>query len=59
MIVTYTDGVTEAMNPKRELYSERRLQETLEGLRGRSVEDTVAAIFCFRQSPCGRRAPVR
>ena len=45
MIVTYTDGVTEAMNPKRELYSEGRLQETLTGLRGRSVEDTVAAIF--------------
>jgi len=44
-IVTYTDGVTEAMNPKKELYSEPRLQETVEGLRGGSVEDTVAAIF--------------
>jgi sigma-B regulation protein RsbU (phosphoserine phosphatase) len=44
-IVTYTDGVTEAMNPKKQLYSEPRLQETVEGLRGRSVEDVVAAIF--------------
>jgi sigma-B regulation protein RsbU (phosphoserine phosphatase) len=44
-IVTYTDGVTEAMNPTKELYSERRLQETLAELRGGSVEDKVAAIF--------------
>ncbi len=44
-IVTYTDGVTEAMSNKKELYSEPRLQETVEGLRGRSVEDLVAAIF--------------
>ncbi|NOX55049.1 MAG: serine/threonine-protein phosphatase, partial [Planctomycetes bacterium] len=26
-ILFYTDGVTEAMNPKRELYSSRRLRE--------------------------------
>jgi serine phosphatase RsbU (regulator of sigma subunit)/CHASE2 domain-containing sensor protein len=45
MIVTYTDGVTEAMNPHKKLYSESRLQETLTGLRGYSVEDTIAAIF--------------
>ncbi len=44
-IVIYTDGVTEAMSNKKELYSEPRLQETVEGLRGRSVEDLVAAIF--------------
>ncbi|WP_294540608.1 SpoIIE family protein phosphatase [uncultured Rhodoblastus sp.] len=44
-IVIYTDGVTEAMNPSRELYSEGRLQETLAGLKGCPVEDTVAAIF--------------
>ena len=43
-IVTYTDGVTEAMNPQRELYSEGRLQETLTRLAGRAVEDTVDAI---------------
>ena len=39
MIVTYTDGVTEAMNPKKELYSEARLQETLTRMAGRSVEE--------------------
>ena len=44
-IVTYTDGVTEAMNNTKELYSELRLRETVEGLSGRSVEDLVAAIF--------------
>jgi len=45
MIVTYTDGVTEAMNPKKELYSEARLQETLTRTAGRSVEDTIDAII--------------
>jgi|SRR5271165_6448837 len=44
MIVTYTDGVTEAMSPGRVLYSEARLQETLARLAGRSVEDTVGEI---------------
>lgn len=45
MIVTYTDGVTEAMSPQRALYSEERLQETLAALAGRGVEDTVSAII--------------
>ena len=45
MIVTYTDGVTEAMSPKKELYSEARLQETLSRMAGRSVEDTIDAII--------------
>lgn len=45
MIVAYTDGVTEAMNPGRVLYSEERLQEILATLAGRSVEDTVREIF--------------
>ena len=44
MIVAYTDGVTEAMNRKKELYSEARLQETLTRMAGRSVEDTTDAI---------------
>jgi serine phosphatase RsbU (regulator of sigma subunit)/anti-sigma regulatory factor (Ser/Thr protein kinase) len=44
MIVTYTDGVTEAMNAQRALYSEERLQETLASLAGRSVEETVSGI---------------
>jgi serine phosphatase RsbU (regulator of sigma subunit)/HAMP domain-containing protein len=45
MLVTYTDGVTEAMNPHRVLYSEERLQETLAALAGCGVEDTVAEII--------------
>jgi phosphoserine phosphatase RsbU/P len=45
MIVIYTDGVTEAMNQQKKLYSEGRLRETLTALKGYSVEDTVAAIF--------------
>jgi sigma-B regulation protein RsbU (phosphoserine phosphatase) len=44
MIVTYTDGVTEAMSPDRVLYSEARLRETLSTLAGRDVGDTVAEI---------------
>ena len=44
MIVTYTDGVTEAMSPDRVLYSEARLRETLARLAGRGVGDTVAEI---------------
>lgn len=50
MIVTYTDGVTEAMNPKGQLYSDPRLQEALVGRKGRSVEDTVEAIFASVKS---------
>jgi len=45
MIVTYTDGVTEAMNPERALYSEERLQQTVAALSGSSVDETVAAII--------------
>jgi sigma-B regulation protein RsbU (phosphoserine phosphatase) len=44
MIVAYTDGVTEAMNPARALYSEARLQRTLATLAGHTVEDTVGEI---------------
>ena len=45
MIVVYTDGVTEAMNPERQLYSEERLQQTLATLAGRNVEDTVLELI--------------
>ena len=44
MILTYTDGVTEAMNPAHVLYSEARLRETLAALAGRGVENTVGDI---------------
>ena len=45
LIVAYTDGVTEAMNPGRQLYSEERLQQTLVTLEGRSVEDIVHQLI--------------
>jgi serine phosphatase RsbU (regulator of sigma subunit) len=45
MIVTYTDGVTEAMSVRRELYSEERLQETLASASGSSVEEAVEGII--------------
>ncbi len=44
MIVTYTDGVTEAMSPGGVLYSDARLRETLAALAGHGVEDTVGGI---------------
>ena len=43
-IVVYTDGVTEAMNPDRTLYSEERLRATVAALAGRSVTETVDEI---------------
>jgi phosphoserine phosphatase RsbU/P len=44
MILTYTDGVTEAMNPAHVLYSEARLRETLATLAGHEVNHTVSEI---------------
>jgi serine phosphatase RsbU (regulator of sigma subunit) len=44
MIVAYTDGVTEAMNNERELYSDARLQSKVATLGGASVEYMVTEI---------------
>lgn len=44
MIVTFTDGVTEACNPANELYSEARLEALLASLKGASAEAVTAAI---------------
>lgn len=38
VLFMYTDGITEAMNPEYELFSEKRLQENLVKLRDESVE---------------------
>ncbi len=43
-LVAYTDGVTEAMNARREQYSERRLAETVRAASGASPEALVAAV---------------
>jgi len=46
MLYLYTDGVTEAMNDEKELYSEERLQAILdrEGTAGRPVREILAAV---------------
>jgi sigma-B regulation protein RsbU (phosphoserine phosphatase) len=40
----YTDGVTEAMNPAGELYSEEKLKEDLSGLAGRDITDIIREV---------------
>ncbi|MBR5909085.1 MAG: SpoIIE family protein phosphatase, partial [Schwartzia sp.] len=42
----YTDGVTEAMNPEKELYTEERLQETLNrvGTTDAPVKEILAKV---------------
>ena len=46
MLYFYTDGVTEAMDPERRLYTEERLQETLNhvGTTAASVREILAAV---------------
>jgi len=41
-IFLYTDGVTEAMNPKKELFSENRLKESLEVVKEKGLKDIVS-----------------
>ena len=40
----YTDGVTEAMNPERQLFSEARLEETARASAGGEPAETVQAV---------------
>jgi phosphoserine phosphatase RsbU/P len=44
-LVLYTDGVTEAMNPKQDLYSLERLRETAADISDPDPKTTVDAIF--------------
>ncbi|WP_022660313.1 SpoIIE family protein phosphatase [Paucidesulfovibrio longus] len=44
MLFLYTDGVTEAMNRSKELYSEERLLELLEGMRQQGVDVVVRTV---------------
>ena len=43
-IFLYTDGVTEAMNPKRELFSESRLKQGLAIVKDNGLQDIVASM---------------
>lgn len=44
LLVLFTDGVTEAMSPTNEEFSERRLEEALRAARGLSAREIVAHI---------------
>jgi len=44
-ILLYTDGVTEAMNPEHDQFSEERFIELLTTLHGRSAEEQVRAVL--------------
>lgn len=44
VIFFYTDGVTEAMNPRSEFFSEERLKTTLSSLRGAQIADLASGI---------------
>lgn len=44
MLFLYTDGVTEAMDREKRLYSEARLLELLSGLRDRGVDEVVRTV---------------
>jgi sigma-B regulation protein RsbU (phosphoserine phosphatase) len=44
-VILFTDGVTEAMNSSRELYSEEALESLLEETRLESSEQATALIF--------------
>ena len=50
-LLVYTDGVTEAMNPKRELFGEERLKTAVQGQAALSAEQlaqkVVAAVESF------------
>jgi sigma-B regulation protein RsbU (phosphoserine phosphatase) len=44
-IFIYTDGVTEAMNERRELFSEGRLKKHLIELQGKSVQEVISGMM--------------
>jgi sigma-B regulation protein RsbU (phosphoserine phosphatase) len=44
MLLLYTDGVTEAENPKQELFSEDRLLASISALKSSDVREIVAGV---------------
>ena len=45
MVLLYTDGLTEYMNPQREQYEQRRLEAVLSRMAGRHVDEVLEAIM--------------
>jgi serine phosphatase RsbU (regulator of sigma subunit) len=45
LLVMFTDGVTEAMSPTKEEFSDQRLQETIRAAKDLDTEQVVARIF--------------
>ena len=45
VVLLYTDGVTEAMNPKKEIYGMRRLMRIVQQNYKTSSEDIIHAIY--------------
>ncbi len=45
LLLIYTDGVTEAMNLKRALYDDKRLQEVVARCKGRTAQEVIEAII--------------
>ena len=44
IIFMYTDGVTEAMSPEGQLFSDERLKQCLSNLRGKGIEDIIHGV---------------
>lgn len=44
MLLLYTDGLTEAENKEKALYSEARLLSTMQTLKGHSAQETISAL---------------
>jgi serine phosphatase RsbU (regulator of sigma subunit) len=56
-MVLYTDGLTEAVNEKDEMYGTERLQRIAEQTLSLSPSDAVSAILENQKSFCGKRLP--
>jgi len=44
-VFLYTDGVTEAMNPKKELFTQKRLEQSLSMLKGQDLDQMASGIM--------------
>ena len=56
-IVLYTDGITEAHNESGEEFGFERLVESMVHNRGKTPDDTVAALFNIVDDFCGKKEP--